>query len=249
MPTAINLDRLPRLPKKEEGVSRQVLATVEALKEKMEENSLTLVQRGWLAQYDEEHGDGELKGRLFEEIITTTTHRRELELVKTSPEVEATRQEGQRLDRVLGTISEVQREATRQTRAVLEEIRHEREIIKEERQEMREFMRQLFIDQRALLELSFKQVAAANITSVEALETLKEGVRAKAEAEAIAIGMQAQAEAAAQAQANHEGRVKEGLRGRLEDTLLLGIANKVGLNVDSLIKPIQAPVAPEHKKE
>ena len=112
----------------------------------------------------------------------------------------------------------------------------------EERQEIREFVRQLFMDQRSLLELAFKEVGASHGTTQEAMEILKEGIKAKGEAEAVGIAVQAQANSQAQANAQAQSSVKDGIRGKLEDTLLLGLANKIGLPIDSI--PKQTPTTP-----
>ena len=240
------LDHLPRIPAKDQGITERVRKTADELKVMLQADpgSVNLYQRGWLAEYDEVHGTGDLKGTLFEEITRTTTtetQRKVLELQgKPSPQAEKEHYEGQRLDRVLGVISEVQRESTRTVRTVLEEIKEEREAMRLEREENKQFVRQLFMDQRSLLEIAFVQVTKANENSLEAMETLKEGIRAKGEAEAIGIGVQAQANAAQQQQ---DG-VKNSIKGKLEDTLLLGIANKMGLEIQSPPKPATQTAQP-----
>lgn len=237
----INLDHLPRIPEKDQGITNKVEQTAAQLKEMLAaEQPLNLYQRGWLAQYDDVWGHGELKASLFEEITTTTTTQRralELNAQKIAPEAETQRYEGQRLDRVLGVISDVQKESTRTLGRVLDEIKEERNQIKEERNEHRQFVRQLFMDQRSLLELSFQQLGKANEMSLEAMEVMKEGIRAKGEAEAIGIAVQSQANSAAEHAAKEKDAVKDGLRTKLEDTLIMGIANKFGMGVDSIPKP------------
>lgn len=235
MPGRINLDHLPRIPEKDQGLTNKVTQTAEQLKELLAANKpLNLYQRGWLAQYDEVWGHGELKSTIFEEITTTTTTQRraiELQQEKLSPDAEMQRYEGQRLDRVLGVISDVQKESTRALGRVLDEITKERIEMKDERNEMRQFVRQIFMDQRSLTELAFQQLGAAHKTSLEAMDVMKEGIRAKGEAEAVGIAVQAQANAAAQEAQKAQANVKDTIKNKLEDTLLVGLANKFGLDV------------------
>lgn len=245
----VNLEALPRIPDKDQGLTRRVEQTAEELKSKLiSGGEVNLYQRGWLAQFDEVWGDGSLKATIFEEITKTTvteTQRRALDIAPPiSPAAETQRYEGQRLDRVLGVIAEVQKESTRTVKAVLEEAKAEREEMHEERAEMREFVRQLFMDQRSLLELAFTQVKDAHATSQEAMNSLKEGIQAKGEAEAIGLAVQAQANATAQASQVQQNSVKDGIRGKLEDTLLMGLANKIGLPLDSMQRPPTTPTAP-----
>ncbi len=236
----INLDHLPRIPDKDQGITNKVEQTATILKEKLAaKEELNLYQKGWLAQYDDIWGKGELKASLFEEIITTTTTQRralELQQAKIAPEAETARYDGQRLDRVLGVISEMQRETTKTVTKVLDEVREERGEMRSEREEHRQFVRQIFMDQRTLLEMSFQQVGSSHRAHIEAMDTLKEGIRAKGEAEAIGIAVQAQADAAQQTKHQAENSVKQGIKEKLEDTLLVGIANKMGLEVTSIPK-------------